>query len=315
MKEPAPSIHAFSEQDAVNGTNGSVAVDVGTDNPVKVLYLTEQTSHHPPVSAFYIDCPERGVSARGFDQLSAKFTGTSIRVSPGQHNLGIFVTLEKRDNEEYQLTHPSAHLGGLLRGALSVSVSDSCYITCPKTRTKAILQYMEDGWMSRSQHRVEGAIFTYNPDQDNITKIKDVPERDVLARISGSWHGQIYYTLAGSTERQLLIDITPLFPVGKKLPPDEYLLPNESTKFWSDVTAAILDKRFTQATKLKQEIEERQRERAAERKSRNEEWNPRFFTGSVTPMGKPELTEDGQRVLEGLRREEYTLEENKVLGA
>jgi hypothetical protein len=86
---------------------------------VKLSYLTEQTSHHPPVSAFYIDCPEKGVSARGFDQLSAKFTGTNIRVVAGAHNLGIFITLASRGDEEYQLTHPAAYLGGLLRGACS----------------------------------------------------------------------------------------------------------------------------------------------------------------------------------------------------
>jgi hypothetical protein len=89
------------------------------DNKIKVSYLTEQTSHHPPVSAFWIDCPDKGIIARGYDQLSAKFTGTSIRVSAGNHNHGIFITLKTRDNEEYQLTHPAAHLGGLLRGMLT----------------------------------------------------------------------------------------------------------------------------------------------------------------------------------------------------
>ncbi|KAJ5692089.1 Oxysterol-binding protein-like protein 1 [Penicillium macrosclerotiorum] len=286
----------------------------GDDEIVQVCYLTEQTSHHPPVSAFYIDCPERGVSARGFDQISAKFTGTSIRVSPGQHNLGIFVNIEKR-NEEYQLTHPHAHLGGLLRGALAITVSDACYMTCPKTRIKAILQYMEEGWIGRSQHRLEGVVFRYDPDDDNITKVKDVAESDVLARISGSWHGKIYYTPIGSKEPRLLIDITPLFPVDKILPPVDKQLSNESLKFWGQVTNAIVDKQFTEATRIKQEIEERQRQKAAERKEQAEEWKPRFFIGAVTPLGRPELTEEGRKALEGVRTREYALEESTVQGA
>ena len=93
--------------------------------PLRISYLTEQTSHHPPVSAYHVECPVRGISARGFDQLSAKFTGTAIRVVPGNFNHGIFVTLHNHGNEEYQLTHPDAHLGGLLRGSLSVSVADT----------------------------------------------------------------------------------------------------------------------------------------------------------------------------------------------
>ncbi|KAJ5594536.1 Oxysterol-binding protein [Penicillium hispanicum] len=298
----------------INPNSNGTAVTDGNE-AVKVCYLTEQTSHHPPVSAFYIDCPERGVSARGFDQISAKFTGTSIRVSPGQHNLGIFVNIEKRENEEYQLTHPDAHLGGLLRGALSITVSDTCYITCRKTRMKAILQYMEEGWIGRSQNRLEGIIFRYDPEKDNITRLKDVPESEVLARISGSWHGKIYFTRAGSKEPGLLIDIGPLFPANKILPPHEQQLPNESLKFWSEVTAAIMDKQFTQATKLKQEIEERQRQRAAERKESAVEWKPRFFTGAVTPLGKPELTKEGERVLQGVRTGDYVLQESTLQGA
>ena len=98
---------------APSSSANSVAGDGKT---VTVSYLTEQTSHHPPVSAFYSDCPEKGISARGYDQLSAKFTGTSVRVVAGAHNLGIFITLKNRGDEEYQLTHPAAYLGGILRG-------------------------------------------------------------------------------------------------------------------------------------------------------------------------------------------------------
>ena len=161
-------------------------------------YITEQTSHHPPVSAFYVDCPVKGITARGFDQLSAKFTGTSIRVTPGAHNLGIFINLLHRGNEEYQLTHPAAHLGGLLRGSLSVTVADTCFITCPRTRIKAILHYLEEGWLGKTQNKVVGVVFRYDPSSDNRTRIKDVPEKDIVARLDGCWQDQISYTLANS---------------------------------------------------------------------------------------------------------------------
>lgn len=173
------------------------------DKPVTVSYLTEQTSHHPPVSAFYVDCPAKGISARGYDQISAKFTGTSIRVTPGAHNLGIFVNIHSRGDEEYQLTHPAAQLGGLLRGSLSVTVSDTSYMTCPKTRTKVILQYVEEGWLSKTQNKVVGIVYKYDPETDRITKIKDVPEQDVLGRLEGSWQKQVYFTPANSSVRIL----------------------------------------------------------------------------------------------------------------
>ncbi|KAK5157631.1 hypothetical protein LTR04_005386 [Oleoguttula sp. CCFEE 6159] len=291
-----------------------------TNKPVRVSYLTEQTSHHPPVSAFYVDCPEKGISARGFDQLSAKFTGTSIRVTPGAHNLGIFVTLHNRNDEQYQLTHPAAHLGGLLRGSLSVTVTDACFVTCPKTKLKVILNYVEEGWLGKTQNKVEGVIYKCDPEADTRTRVKDVPEKDVVARVEGCWTDKIYFTLGSapsnkSSDKTLLVDLNPLFPLPKIIPPEDSQLPNESRRFWSGVTEAIINKQYTQATNIKQELEERQREKAAERKARNAEWQPRFFTGVTTPVGKPELSADGREALHGLQMGEWRLKESAETGA
>lgn len=283
---------------------------------VTVSYLTEQTSHHPPVSAFFVDCPEKGITARGFDQISAKFTGTSIKVMPGEHNLGIFITLAKRDNEQYQLTHPAAHLGGLMRGALSVTVGDQCYITCAKSRIKTILHYIEEGWLGKTQNKVEGIVFRYDPENDNKTRIKDVPDKDVLARITGNWKEKLYFSLGPKSETQhLLMDLVPLSVAPKVVPPMQAQLPNESIKFWSGVTEAITSRQFSRATALKQEIEERQRLKAKEREEAAVVWQPRFFVGAVTPLGKPELTEDGKEALYKLQRGEWNLKENTVYGS
>ena len=56
---------------------------------------------------------------------------------------------------------------------------------------------MEEGWLGKTQNKVEGAIFKYDPDNDNKVKIKDIAEKDVLARIEGCWQEKIYYSLGG----------------------------------------------------------------------------------------------------------------------
>ncbi|KAK4911411.1 hypothetical protein LTR28_014030, partial [Elasticomyces elasticus] len=167
-----------------NETKPNVQTGQGTtaNKPVMVSYLTEQTSHHPPVSAFYVDCPDKGISARGFDQLSAKFTGTNVKVTPGNFNQGIFVTLHRWADETYQMTHPAAYLGGFLRGSLYVSVADACSISCAKTGIKTILHYPEEGWLGKSQNKVEGVVYKCDAEKDNTTRIKDVNEKDVLGR-------------------------------------------------------------------------------------------------------------------------------------
>ncbi|KAI0018172.1 oxysterol-binding family protein [Xylariomycetidae sp. FL0641] len=299
--------------------SSTVSVVQTPQNPkgptVRISYLTEQTSHHPPVSAFYVSCPEKGLHARGYDQISAKFTGTTIKVSPGEHNLGIFITLERRDNETYQLTHPAAHLGGILRGSLSVSVGDFAYITCPKTKLKAILNYVEEGWLGRAQNKVDGVIFKYDPDNDNKTRIKDVPDADVVARLGGAWKDKIVFTLGPKPvdshpkEKQTtIIDLNPLTVAPKSIPPKDKQAENESLKLWDGVTQAIHSKQFSQATNVKIELEEKQREKARERERKNESWKPQFFHQITDKGGQPDLTEKGREVLERAQKGDWSLE-------
>lgn len=282
--------------------------------PTRISYLTEQTSHHPPVSAFYISCPEKGLHAKGYDQITAKFTGTSIKVVPGEHNLGIFITLDKRDHETYRLTHPPAHLGGLLRGALNVTVGEMAYISCPQTKLKCILRYYDAGW-TRSTNMVEGVIFRYNPENDDKVNIKDVPEEDILIRLQGPWKSKVMFTLGSKpvdsypADQQItLVDLGPLSVAPKSLPPDDKQLDNESLHLWGDVTRAIHNKQFSRATQLKQELEEKQREKARERERTGEAWKPVFFTQVTDKGGQPELTDKGKEVLKRAQEGRWDLE-------
>src|SRR4051812_36163852 len=104
-------------------------------------------------------------------------------------------------------------------------------------------------------------------------------------------------------------------PVAKQVPPESDQLPNESRKFWAPVTEAIHSKDYGKATMLKQTLEERQRKKAAERNSAKEEWTPRFFTGALTPVGRPDLTQDGLDALQGLHEGNYKLKPSEKLGA
>lgn len=59
---------------------------------------------------------------------------------------------------------------------------------------KAILQYMEEGWLGKSQNRMQGVIFKYDPNNDDKTRIKDVADSDIVARLDGCWHEQIHWS-------------------------------------------------------------------------------------------------------------------------
>jgi hypothetical protein len=301
VADDMPAIGGQTEGQSTKGQN------------VRVSYLTEQTSHHPPVSAYFMDCPAKGISACGFDQLSAKFTGTSVKVTPGEYNEGIFVNLDKW-GETYKLTHPAAYLGGFLRGNLNITVADTCFVSCAKTGIKVILHYVEEGYFGKTQNKVEGVVYRCDIEKDRTTRIKDVSDKDVIGRIEGDWKDKVYYAhgaadfkKSSDKDRILLIDLQPLYPAKKICPPAEAQLPNESRKFWNDVTDAIMKKEYARATNVKQELEETQRQKAAERKATNREWTPRFFTGATEPKGMPVLTQDGVQAMQGLHDAQFML--------
>lgn len=87
---------------------------------------------------------------KGIDQISAKVSGTTLRVAPGSFNKGIFVDLTggPGEGERYHITHPVASVNGIFRGSFYITVTDSTIITCSGTKTgerlRAVLEYKEE---------------------------------------------------------------------------------------------------------------------------------------------------------------------------
>jgi oxysterol-binding protein-related protein 9/10/11 len=120
------------------------------DDSVRVIFLTEQVSHHPPVSAYFASCPSRSIEMSGIDQITAKISGTTLRVAPGQLNQGIFIKLTGGygEGERYQITHPVASVNGILRGSFYITVGETTIITCeggkPGSKLRTIIEYKEE---------------------------------------------------------------------------------------------------------------------------------------------------------------------------
>ena len=68
-----------------------------------------------------------------------------------------------------------------------------------------------------------------------------------------------------------LLDLSTLLVVPKRVRPLEHQHAFESRKLWENVTSRLLAKEYSDATKHKHAIEQRQREKAAERKKKGEE--------------------------------------------
>ncbi|KAG8955057.1 hypothetical protein FRC03_011290 [Tulasnella sp. 419] len=278
------------------------------DETVKVVYLTEQISHHPPASSYYMVAAGKGVEAAGVDQIAAKVAGTTIRIQPGNMNQGIFINITSGngEGEQYRITHPAAYVNGILRGSFYATMTDYTSITCTGSKSgqnlRALIEYKDESWIGKPQFLLEGCIHTYDPDSpkkewETWTKVKHVPVKSVVATFSGSWRKKIEWKKAGSNTSHTLIDIDVLSLVPKSVRPLSAQLPNESRKLWENVTSNLLSKNYNEATKHKQAIEQKQRDIAADRKAKGIEFVPTYFEADIS-SGCPVLTEAGKKAVE-----------------
>lgn len=195
---------------------------------------------------------------------------------------------------------------------------------------------------------LEGVIHTYEEgetEHEEWTKVKHVPVDRIIAHFDGSWKGHIRYRLTNASpsassksspvpsaatsrsdlttgaedEWATLIDISTLYPVPKAVRSLESQLPTESRKLWDPVTSRLLRKEYSEATKFKQAIEQKQRDDAAERRNKGVEFvhpSCRCLTEFAYPIfgshvrfipvyfekdidgGVPRLTAEGRKAVE-----------------
>lgn len=321
--------------DASSASSASGDEGDPSSDRIRVVYLTEQVSHHPPVSAYYASCPAQQIEMAGVDQIAARVSGTTLKVAPGNYNKGIYINLTGGlgQGEKYHITHPIASVNGLLRGSFYLTVGDSTIITRTGgkggTQYRTVLEYKEESWLGRAMFKVEGVIHTYQDgetDHEEWTKVKHVPKARVVAYIDGSWKHLIRWKLAdhitpptpsnsslpassvpsrvGSridltkTEDDwcTLVDLSTLKVVPKVVRPLDKQMPNESRKLWEKVTTNLTNKQYSDATREKVTIEQHQRDLAAERKKQGTEFVPHYFKDWED--GCPTLTEEGRKAVE-----------------
>jgi oxysterol-binding protein-related protein 8 len=103
----------------------------------KSFYVSEQVSHHPPVSAFYGSNRAAGFVLTGSIYFRSKFMGNSTAAI-----LDGFATAYMLNYvEEYILTFPSAYARGILWGTLLMELGGTVSIKCEKTGMKSEIEF------------------------------------------------------------------------------------------------------------------------------------------------------------------------------
>ncbi|XP_073449647.1 oxysterol-binding protein-related protein 9 isoform X5 [Aquarana catesbeiana] len=223
-----------------------------------VTFVSEQVSHHPPISAFYAECYNKRIQFNAHIWTKSKFLGMSI----GVHNIGQGCVSCLDYDEHYIITFPNGY-GRSILTVPWVELGGECNINCSKTGYSAIITFHTKPFYGGKKHRVTAEIYPPN-------------DKKSICSVEGEWNG-VMYTKNANGENVVFIDTKNMPIVKKKVRKLEDQLEYESRRLWKDVTYNLKIHDIDCATEAKHRLEERQRAEARERKEKEEQWETRLF--------------------------------------
>ncbi|OCT88935.1 oxysterol-binding protein-related protein 8 isoform X2 [Xenopus laevis] len=229
----------------------------------KTFYISEQVSHHPPVSAFYVSNRKDGFCLSGSILAKSKFYGNSL--SALLEGDGRLTFLNR--GEDYLMTMPYAHCKGILYGTMTLELGGSVTITCEKTSYSATLEFKLKPFLG-------------NDDSVNQISGKIKLGKEVLATLEGHWDSEVFIHDKKTDVSETFWNPTLEIRHGRLIRctvNQEEQGEFESERLWRLVTLAINNKDQTEATQEKFVLEDAQRKATKERKAKGEEWTCNLF--------------------------------------
>lgn len=233
--------------------------------------VSEQVSHHPPVTAYRLWNPDHGISLTGYHAQKTFWENRTINL----HKIGQAVLHLDRFDENYLVTFPQLHLEGFLPPPPYPELSDKhpCYIACPSTGYITRLTFSGRSWLRGARHTLSATLFhTSSPTTPLITA-------------SGQWSEQItitdHRTSPPTTLESYNAALSPTHLTPLTTPPLSSQHPLESRRLWAEFTAAMTRRDMSAVTAEKSRIETHQRQQRIHESTHGTKWTPRFFTNQT----------------------------------
>ncbi|KAI5360795.1 Putative oxysterol-binding protein [Septoria linicola] len=251
-----------SEKKPINPFLGELFLGKWSDASGETQLVSEQVSHHPPVTAYSIWNNTHGVRLQGYNAQKASFS-TTINVKQVGHAL---YRIDAYD-EDYLITLPPVHIEGLLKGSPYVELSKSSYIVSSSGYT-ARIDYSGAGWVSGKKNSLSAVVFPHGKEKD---------KKSVLYKAEGSWTDEFVIRDADkNVVEQYNAKKEPKTPLAVADIIDQD--PLETRRAWKKVAEAIEkgDMNTTHVEKTK--IEEFQRATRKKEQAEGREWQRAFFS-------------------------------------
>lgn len=228
----------------------------------KTKMVSEQVSHHPPITAMHISSPEHGIRADGYARVEMTFSGSLNIRHIGHTTLHI-----DRYNEDYLLPFPNVQV----RGFLSACIYPEIWGTYKLTSTS--------GYVSEITFSGAGFLRGKKKNYFEAKVYHRESPKDIKYKLSGVW-SEGWQVTDGSTGKILEtyeVEALENQPAPMEVAPIEEQDPWESRRAWKDVLRGIEDGDWTATSRSKQAIEEAQRRMRQEEKQEGRAWEPLLF--------------------------------------
>ncbi|KAF3817467.1 hypothetical protein GH733_012758 [Mirounga leonina] len=255
-------------------------------------FISEQVSHHPPVSAFYSEGLNQDFLFHGSIYPKLKFWGKSVEAEPRGT-----ITLELlKHNEAYTWTNPTCCVHNVIIGKLWIEQYGTVEIVNHRTGDKCVLHFKPCGLFGKELHKKRerrgDQLSKAQPDNgsqkadgdvlDSVPEVQEtvqvIPGSKLLWRVntrppnSAQMYNFTSFTVS-LNELQSGMEKT-LAPTDCRLRPDIRGMENGDMDL---------------ASQEKERLEEKQREARRERAKQEAEWQTRWFhQGSNPHTGTPD---------------------------
>ncbi|KAF2724552.1 Oxysterol-binding protein [Polychaeton citri CBS 116435] len=255
-----------SEKKPLNPFLGELFLGKWDDEAGTTQLISEQVSHHPPVTAYSIWNSQHGVRLQGYNAQKASFK-TTINVRQVGHAI---LHIDEFD-EDYVITLPALHIEGLIGGSPFVELEGSTYIVSTTGYTSRI-DYSGRGWLSGKKNTITATTYPSG---------KGKSKSDIIYTAEGSWTDKFVIkdakkndveTYNARNEPKTKLSVAPI----------EDQDPLETRRAWKKVAEAIQKGDMNTTSAEKSKIENEQRELRKAERAEGREWDRTFFTRAKT---------------------------------
>jgi len=223
-------------------------------------YVSEQISHHPPSSAFYIFNEVKGMYMSGYIKPVFHFRGNSLDAEMQGKMIGRNVI----HKEDYEITFPHIIVKGILLGALGITFSGPARVSCPQSGLYCDVDFKTKGMLRGKNNYL-------------VAEVRHPSSKKPLYTIEGRWDQVLYITNHRTKTQQVFFDCANT-PISRPtVAPLEQQAENESRKVWQHVIRNLYANNESEALGEKTKVEEQQRALDRERTAANATWTPNLF--------------------------------------